>query len=557
MNLTALLSHARPWRGTLALCALLMLAESAAALAAPWLAGQLAGGLLGGAMAQAGGLPGSLLLGLLALLAAQALLRYVSAYWLGHVGESMLASLQGQVHDRLQALPLTWHQARPRGDTLSILISDVWQLSQFISGTLVGLLPLGLTLVGSLVMMARLDGRLTLVLALLVPLFYVLLKLLGRQLRPLGDQIQQAHADALSTAEQNLGLLPAIKAFVREPMASAQYRQRLAHLLALNDRERRIQAGLGPLVHFLAAAALILALWWLGSTNQNRTPAEMVSFLLYAALLTQPLSSLANVYGQTRQTMGALQRLQGVLAEAPEPDGAHLPDLPPLKGDIRLQGVAFAYPGRPPVFEQLDLHIRAGETVAITGPNGAGKSTLAQLLMRLVLPGQGTICMDGHDTATVSLASLRRQIGVVPQQVLLVNGSVMENLLWGKPDATPEEVQAAARAAQAHDFIARLPQGYDTIIGDQGVRLSGGQRQRLALARALVKEPPILILDEATAMFDPAAEKSFIADCHDTLQRRTVILITHRPASLALADRVIRLESGIVRDITPAAADSA
>jgi ABC-type multidrug transport system fused ATPase/permease subunit len=222
-----------------------------------------------------------------------------------------------------------------------------------------------------------------------------------------------------------------------------------------------------------------------------------------------------------------------------------------VAGEIALSDLHFAYPGREPVLRGLSLHIRAGETVALTGANGAGKSTLVQLLMRLVVPAQGTVRIDGHDIAGVSLESLRRQIGVVPQQVLLFNGTVFDNIAWGLPGASAEAVEAAARKAQAHGFINRLPQGYQTLIGDQGVRLSGGQRQRLALARALLKDPPILVLDEATAMFDPEAERSFVAESHDALARRTVILITHRPASLALADRVLLMEGGVLRDVTP------
>ena len=214
-----------------------------------------------------------------------------------------------------------------------------------------------------------------------------------------------------------------------------------------------------------------------------------------------------------------------------------------------MRDLHFAYPGRAPALKGLSLRIAAGETVALTGPNGAGKSTLAHLLMRLMDPTQGTITIDGADIAQVTLPSLRRQIGVVPQHVLLFNGSVNDNIAYGLPGATPEAVQAAARAAQADAFISALPQGYDTLVGDHGVRLSGGQRQRIALARALLKDPAILILDEATAMFDPEAERSFITDCHDALAQRTVILITHRPASLALADRVLRLEAGVLKEL--------
>ncbi len=213
-------------------------------------------------------------------------------------------------------------------------------------------------------------------------------------------------------------------------------------------------------------------------------------------------------------------------------------------GEIEFRGVSFGYPGRPPALIGIDLRIPARQTVAIVGPNGAGKSTLAHLLMRLHEPTAGRILIDGVDIATVSLHSLRSQIGVVPQHVLLFNATIRDNIAYGRPEPTQAEIEAAARAARAHDFVMRLPQGYDTVVGDRGVRLSGGQQQRVALARALLKDPRILILDEATAMFDPQGEAEFLDACREALKRRTVLLITHRPASLAVADRTIRMDNG-------------
>jgi subfamily B ATP-binding cassette protein MsbA len=541
----ALLGFAAPHRMALAFCALLMLVESAAALLVPW-----AGGLLTDALLRPGddgnsGI-GVVLSGMLALFVLQALLKFGNTYLLGNAADRMVSDLKTSLYDHLQSLPLAYYHERRLGDTLALLTSDVYVLSGYISGTALALVPLLFTAGGAVILMFRIRPSLALLAVVLIPLFYLLMKIVGRRMRPLAAQVQEEYATAIAIAQENLGLLPAIKTFTREQRESTRYREQIDRIFRLNVRQRRIYAALEPLAQLIAAIGIVLVLALASSdlTAGRLAPAQLVSFLLYAALLTRPVAGLADVYGQTQMARGAIARLRQAMAETAEPAGQVGAPLPAVKGGIEFRGVRFAYGGRPAALDRVDLHIAAGETVAVVGPNGAGKSTLGHLLMRLHEPSAGNILIDGIDIATVSLASLRRQIGVVPQHVLLFNATVRDNIAYGRLDPGQAEIEAAAVAARAHDFILGLPQGYDTPIGDRGVRLSGGQQQRIALARALLKDPAILILDEATAMFDPEGEAEFLHACRDAFRQRTVLLITHRPASLAAADRIVRMEQG-------------
>ena len=534
-----LLGLLRPYRGALLTATALLLADSMVTLAMPWFAGQVARSLLQGLV------PDMLLLAWLAIMAVQALLAFANSVTLGKTSAHVVADLGSRVYDHLQALPLGWHQERKRGEILAFLTNDVWRLSGFLTGTLTPLLPLLFTCAGALILLMRIEPWIGLAVALGVPLLILILKLITRQLRPLAEASLREDAIKYGIAEQNLASLPIIKAFTREVDESTRYAAQGNTVRDLEIKQLRITSALTPAVRWVGAAA-VLGLLWLGShgiASGTLTAPALVSLLLYGLLLTQPVSQLAGVYGQVQSARGSARRLMELLNESQEPDSGRQP-LPSVRGEIAFEAVAFAYPGRPALFTALDWRIHAGETVAITGLNGAGKSTLAQLLMRFIDPTGGRVTLDGVDLRELSLPQLRARIGLVSQNVLLFNASVAHNIGYGRYAATQEQIEQAARAAHAHEFITQLPLAYETIIGDEGIRLSGGQKQRIALARALIKDPAILILDEATAMFDPEGELGFIAECQDLLEKRTVIIISHRPASLALANRVLRLEQG-------------
>lgn len=541
MTFRTLIGFAWPYRTRLGICVLLMLFETVAALCVPWLGGQLAAGILAGASLGIG----TISLGLLAAFGAQALLQGVRGAVLARTSEGILARLRTELYDHLQALPISFFHARRQGDLLALLTYEIEHLSRYITGTLLGVVPLLLTVAGALFLMMRIDPLLAVPVAICIPVFFLAMKIVGRRLRPLAGDVREAYASSVAIAEENLSMLPAIKSFTRERRESERHARQVDEVRDLSTQMAQIQALLGPAMQFIAAAAIVILLWIASDRviAGAMGPGELVTFLLYTALLTRPVAGLANVWGQTQMARGTLARLDDVLCELPEPFTGGI-DPGTVRGEIAFEGVGFSYADRSPALHDVNLNIRAGETVALTGKNGAGKTTLVDLLLRFATPDCGRITLDGVDIRTLSLEGLRRQIGVVPQQVLLFDGTVASNIRFGNPDATEAEIKLAARLAQAESFIAELPDGYESLIGDKGVRLSGGQRQRIALARALVKDPAILILDEPTAMFDPEGERSFVAEAWEALAGRTVILITHRPASLSLADRIVTLDGG-------------
>lgn len=540
-----LLEQVVPHNKTLVASFVLMVSASCLSLVNPWLAGNFTQALLQQDAPIAFSWQQILVIWV-GVLVLQALLNFGNQYLTSVTSEKILTGLRIRIYDHIQALPLVYFTERKLGQVLALLTYDADIVSNFVTGTLLSILPELLVLIGALVIVFLINPQIALLLAVLVPVFYVLMRLIGRRIRPLSREINEAYADTFAIAEENLQLLPVIKSFTRESIESGRFSKSNKHMLHLLSKYLGIQSMLSPTGQLIASLGVLLLLFLSSSdlVSGKLTTAEFVSLIFYCMLFVRPVSSLSGVYGQIQHALAAVERIGEMITLDTEPLADGKPALENVKGRIEFNDIHFSYPDRKKVINGLDLVIEAGETVAITGRNGAGKSTLIHLLQRFRDVDAGNILIDGIDITSVNLRSLRAQIGLVQQNILLMNASIRENIQYGKPGADDHTIEQAARAANAYELIESLPDGLDTLIGDQGIKLSGGQKQRIALARALIKDPAILILDEATAMFDPEAEETFVDNCHEYMQRRTVIIITHKPTSLAIADRILVMEDG-------------
>ncbi|MBB5017990.1 ATP-binding cassette subfamily B protein [Chitinivorax tropicus] len=480
------------------------------------------------------------------VLAGATALRFYFVSWLG---ERVTADVRRAVYDHVLGMSPQFFETTQTGEVLSRLTADT-TLIQTVVGTSLSMgLRNALLLIGGLVMLTVTSPMLSAY--ILITLLVVILPILlfGRRVRRLSKASQDRIADASALAGEILNAMPTVQAFTQEP----NERQRFGHsvetafLAALSRVKAR--AWLTVVVIVMVFAAIVFVLW-LGAQAVlagRMTAGELSQFILYAVVTAGAIGAIAEVWGDLQRAAGATERLLQLLAAVPPVQSPRQPLALPTDGDgIQLDHVHFTYPSRPntPALQQFSLHIRPGEHVALVGPSGAGKTTLFQLLLRFYDPQQGSIHINGVDTRQLALADLRRHIGIVLQDTVIFAGSVFDNIRFGRADATIEEIRHAAELAAAADFIEALPDGYDTFLGERGVRLSGGQRQRIAIARAILKNPPILLLDEATSALDAASERQVQLALDNAAKSRTTLVIAHRLATVQQSDRIIVLDGG-------------
>jgi subfamily B ATP-binding cassette protein MsbA len=386
---------------------------------------------------------------------------------------------------------------------------------------------------------------------LVAPLVVAAVYFFSRRLRRISVDVQDRLADVSTVLEETLSGVRIVKSFSRESHEVERFTRRVERNFRSAMRRAQARALFLPLITFLAFLALAVVLWYGGREviAGRITPGDLVAFLFYAVMVATPISAFTGLYAQFQEALGATERVFQLLDERPELieiRGAR--PMPPIRGRVQFQGVSFDYDPRDEVLRDIELTVAPGEIIALVGPSGAGKSTLVNLIPRFYDPDNGRILIDGLDIRTVQMKSLREQIGIVPQETILFGGSIRENISYGKLDASDHEVVAAARAANAHDFIVSLPDGYHTIVGERGTKLSGGERQRISIARAILKDPRVLILDEATSSLDTESER-LVQEALDRLMHgRTTFVIAHRLSTVNNADVIIYLAEGRIME---------
>jgi ATP-binding cassette, subfamily B, bacterial len=545
--LSALWPFLRPYRGTLLLALLALVVASGAMLALPAALGRLIDHIV------AGGDPHTINKYFLGFLVAAvvfgifAALRFYMVTWLG---ERVVADIRATVYDRVVRMDMTFFEVTRTGEVLSRLTTDT-TLVQSISGVGISItLRSMLNLLGALVLMGTTSGKLMGIMVVLIPVIMLPLILVGRRVRKLSRASQDRVADSSALAGETLNAMQTIQAFTLETLQSRRFTDMVEQSFAAAISRNKVRALLTAIGTMMVMGAVTLVLW-LGARAVlagEMTGGQLGQFLLYAGFVAGSAGALIEQWGEVQRASGAMERLVELLEAQPAiaapPQPATLPEQ--SRGALRFDNVSFRYPSRPDsaALAELSIAIEPGETVAFVGPSGAGKSTTFQLALRFYDPAAGRILLDGVDISTVDPVALRSRIGLVPQDTVLFGTSARENIRYGRPGASDAQIEAAARAAAAHEFIELLPQGYDTYLGERGTRLSGGQRQRIAIARAILKDPPLLLLDEATSSLDAESERLVQQALEGLMSTRTTLIIAHRLATVLKADRIVVLDQG-------------
>jgi ATP-binding cassette, subfamily B, bacterial MsbA len=481
------------------------------------------------------------------LFLAKNVTQYFGAVLMTYVGQRVIKDMRDALFDRFTRLPLGFYHRNRAGELISRATNDVLIAQKTVNVSFTNLVRDPLLIVTYLTVCLVISWKLTLIALMILPLSMGAIVHIGKRLRRYSHRQQERMASLTSVLQETVYGIRVVKAFAMEDFERRKFlaeSERLFREVFKIDRMQRLSS---PISEQLSVLVALFILWFGGRQVLGAgvlTPSLFITFLGSLFMMVHPIKELSQVNNAIQEGTAAAERIFTILDDAPEADDPAAPPLPPVRGRVEFQDVSFAYATGETVLRDIDLVVEPGEVVALVGSSGAGKSTLVDLIPRFYDPQRGRILIDGHDLRDVSLASLRRAMGIVTQEVILFNDTVRNNIAYGLADVDQNAVEAAARAANAHEFISQMPQGYDTLIGDRGTMLSGGQRQRLSIARAILKNPPILILDEATSALDTESEQ-LVQEAIDRLVKdRTTFVVAHRLSTIRGADRIYALRAG-------------
>lgn len=547
-NYMRLLAYIKPYTRRLALAVVCIIMAAGANLYLPWIIKDMIDDVL---MSKDMVMLNLIAAGILVVMFTRGVFYYGQSYLVSYVGQRVIIDVRSVLFRKFQRMPLSYYDKQQTGTVMSYITNDVAVMQSAIVDNLIELVTEGSILIGSLAMMIYLDWKLSLLTLMTIPLVGFAMKIFGRKLKRSSTVIQERVAEITSLLQESISAIRVVKSFVRESYEIKRFEEQNWRNFQAAMKNVKLSSLLTPTVEFLAAIAVTFIVWFGGYevVNEVITAGELVAFLTYAVNLANPVKRLSRVYAAIQKAMAAADRVFAVMdlnEKITDVPGAK--PLPPIKGKVEFKDITFSYKEGQPALQHISLKAEPGQMIALVGPSGSGKSTIANLIPRFYDVDSGVITIDDHDIRQVTADSLREQIGLVPQETMLFSTSVMENIRYGRLKATDEEVIEAAKAANAEEFIKELPEGYDTKLGERGLNLSGGQRQRLAIARAILKNPRVLILDEATSALDTESEK-IVQDALDNLMvGRTSFVIAHRLSTIFNADQIFVVENGHLRE---------
>jgi len=545
--------YLRPHRLSMVVGLLLLLITTGLALLFPGLLGQLVDAAKGNEAAQQQLFVDidRVAMTLFAVFLGQAVFGYFRIVIFNRVTTDMLNTLRTDTYEHLLKLPMIFFAKNRVGELNSRISADVSMVQEALTSNLAELVRQVLTVAAGVVLLATVSWELTLTMLSVIPVVAIVAVFFGRFVTKLSKQVQDKIAETSVIVDETLQGIQNVKAFANERWEASRYGKVVGDVRLLALKSGRWQGAFVSFIILCMFGAIVLVIWRgvrlmaLGEISTG----ELVTFIMYSIFIGASIGGLPEVINRMLKAIGASERLMDLQDEAPEPVSLAAKGEPlALQGAVRFEEVSFHYATRAdiPVLQNVDFSVRPGERVALVGPSGAGKSTVAALALRFYDPVSGRVTIDGKDARDYDLTALRDRMAIVPQEVLLFGGTIRENIAYGRPDASDEIIEAAARKANAHDFISSFPQGYETVVGERGIQLSGGQRQRIAIARAVLKDPAILILDEATSALDSESER-LVQDALDQLMKgRTSIVIAHRLSTVRDADRILVLDKGRV-----------